>query len=676
MKIVWPLPRIGRQRTRVRASSRTRIVGFVLALACGPSLAWVYGEHRDISVLAVRLLDDERREILTRLWAEARSGNEQRLCAAAADEQQGLEPTCIDWAALAAIAGDHSCSSREMFATASAADWILEVADVAARLKGDLARIPVTAPPAAQDSAAVLLEESRRRLASESARAERVNALRLADIRLQRADPGYATRAGSSHAHFLLARPTTGMSLDEYAALTLRLGSEISAVGVYAAFHLSALQKASRIVNEALAPAQRQALARAALADEAFALHFLQDVYASGHVAGTWGDTSQRQGTHDFYNQNGLEVFTWKGGDRSIVLMGDAHMRPEDAETAAQAVRRSLAQVLDVAAGRPGGRSFPHTPQAPAEPDAFDVCRNHSLPLRAEGLHTQPAHRPFFELTLADTPVPGLGPGLGAMPRFRSEVGPFIGLAGSIDVRAIDGGFVDSQTSNGGVGGLDLSLRAGFGLDGVMGEAGDGLVFASIGFRADSPSSNRYNNAAPGTFGGNLNAAIPARAGLSTRLRLPFFLIPGDLLLLSPLYLFDPETYSRIAVTAGNGGLIPWQAGWATSVGRFQFVLGRELGVTYQGESGDDQLIAPGGSGQPARLVRFKSTSYDLPIVEFRPFRAFATNQSSSVLFQLFAGADVPRSATVDYPAGAAAPELRTVWSVGLRLVFDWRYYY
>ena len=56
-----------------------------------------------------------------------------------------------------------------------------------------------------------------------------------------------------------------------------------------------------------------------------------------------------------------------------------------------------------------------------------------------------------------------------------------------------------------------------------------------------------------------------------------------------------------MAVTAGNGGLIPWQSGWATSIGRFQFVLGRELGITFYGFSGDDRVVAPSATpGGPA----------------------------------------------------------------------------
>lgn len=638
---------------------------------------WEYPEHRQLALLGVQRLDGERRAVFDRLWQAARTGDEQRLCVEGGDREQGTAPSCIDWAALSAIAGDHSCSSREMMETARSAPWILQVADVGAQLKEDLARIPVTPSAEATENPSGIVAEAEHRVSSEALRARRINALRTADIRLQRADPDYATRARSNYAHFLLARPHTGMDLNGYAALTLRVDSEISAIGVYSSFHLSALQKATRLAKEPqLASGERAALARAVLADEAFAQHFLQDAFAAGHIAGTWGVPAQRQGTHDFYNEHGLEVFTWDGGSRSRVLMGDAHMRPEDAEVAAATVQASLEQVLDVASDRPREHAFPYTPAAPSVPDPFDVCRNDKLTRRDPGLRVVPEHRPFFEATLDKTPVPSLGPGLGAMPRFRSEVGPFMGLSGSIDGRIVDGGFVASQSHSGAVAGLDLSFRAGYGIDGVMNEAGDGLVYGSIGVRSDSPSTNRLNDNFPGSDAGNLSAAIPARAGLSLRARMPFYLIPGDLLLLSPLYLFNPKAYTNLAVAAGNGGLIPWQHGWATPIGRFQFVLGRELGVTFYGEYKHDQLIAPrvDPNGQ-ARVVDFKSIAYDIPILEYRPYRSFSSNQSSSVIFQLFASADVPYGAKTVYPAGASTPELHTVWSVGLRLLFDWRYY-
>jgi hypothetical protein len=633
--------------------------------------ALVYPEHRDVTVLAVQHLDADRAAVFQQLWAQARAGDENRLCAVGADSAQGLTPACIDWAAWPAIAGDHSCSSAQMLATAREAPWILGVADIAAQLKVDLARIAATAPAPTDTQKGV--SELRRRFETEQVRAARTNALRTADLRLQRTDPEYATRAGANNAHFLLPRPKTDVTLDEYAALVLRPGSEISAIGVYSSFHLSALQKASRLAHEPLAPPERAALARAVLADEAFALHFLEDVYSAGHIAGTWGTLSQRQGTHDYYNDNGLEVFTWAGGAHSLVLMGDAHMRPEDAEVGSRAVRRSLEQVLDVATGR--DPRMPDTSHAPAEPDSFDVCRNNTLPVRPDDLRAPPGVRPLFEYILADTPVPSLGPGPGEMPRFRSEIGPFVGVTGAVEGRYLDGGLLAFQDGGGWIGGLDLSLRTGFGLDGVTGQSGDGLVYASVGVHADSPSTNHYSDGSVLPSSGNLNAAIPARLSLSARVRMPFYVVPFDLLLLSPLYLANPDMYKNICVGAGNGGFVPWQAGWATALGRFQIVLGREVGFTFYGLLGSDEFVAPGDTPGSIHLVGVRSTAIELPVLELRPYRQYSANQSSALLLQLFTGVDIPRGGQVVSPFGPPNVPLHDVWFVGVRLAFDWRYY-
>jgi len=651
------------------------LLALVLADLPAPAQAWIYPEHRDIALLAVQGLDGERRSTFERLWQEARTGDEARLCASGADAAQGVAPPCIDWAALSGIAGDHSCSSEQMLTTVERSDWILKVADIAAQLKVELAQIPVTAPLDLLDVEGFTLAEARRRLADETSRAQRQNALRSADTLLQRADPEYATRADANLAHFMLARPDTNLDPVAYAQLTLKPGSELNAIGVYTWYHISALQKANRLANEQLSTGERRALARAALFDEAFALHFLEDVFASGHVAGSWGDISQRKGTHDFYNQNGIEVFTWKGRERTIVLMGDAHMRPEDAGLAAATVRTSLTQLLDAATGRPHGFPIPYFANAPVHADRFDICKNVTFPDR--GLYLgrgRSPYKPALEEVLLPTPVPGLGPGLGALPRARSEVGTFVGLAASIEGRGINGGFEASQSESGVVPGLDLALRIGLGLEGALGDADDGLVFFQAGFHADGASTNKFTET---EFSGRLTAAIPARSGVSTRLRMPYYLIPGDLLLLSPIYFFDPEKYTQIAITASSGGLLALQQGVATPIGRFQFVLGRELGVTWYGVKDNDQFLAPGAPPDgTVRVINFKSTHFDLPILEYRPYRGFSSNQSSSLLFQLFAGADVPHGDSVESPPDAPAAELNTVWTVGLRMVFDWRYYW
>ncbi len=646
----------------------------LLVSVASPAFAWVYPEHREIGVLAIETLDPEHRAIFERLWREARAGHEDRLCENGADPALGLHPDCIDWAAMPAIAGDHSCSSSQMLDTILSTEWVLEVAAVGAQLKANLARIP-SVPPRPGREGEHRVSDLRRQFESEAARAQRLNALRVSDIAMQSADPEMATRAASNYAHFLLARPTVDFTAEEYLATTLRPGSEISAIGTFGWYHLSAMQKASRLARETLTPPERSALARAVLADEAFSLHFLEDVYAAGHVAGTWGDVSQRKGTHDYYNEHGLEVATWQGGSKTMVLMGDAYMRPEDAERAAAVVRMSLEQILDIAAARLG--DFPYTAEAPAEPETFDVCKNNSLVQRPEGLRVTPEALRLGVKVLLQTPIPSLGEGLGAMPRFRAEIGPFIGAAGSLEMRHVDRGFTGFESGGGFLGGADLSLRAGLGLEGVLDEAGDGLIFLSLGYRGDSPSTNKFTTAAAAQEGGTLTAAIPGRTGYSVRVRMPFYLVPGDLVLLSPLYFISRKTYQDIAIASANGGLIPWQLGWATPFGRFQFVLGRELGVALYGRQRRDTLLAPGATpGAGTRVIKLRSTYFDIPILEYRPYRAFDVSQSSELIVQVHFGVDVPDAGRVIAPTGAPEVKLQRVYSVGARIVFDWRHYF
>jgi hypothetical protein len=74
--------------------------------------------------------------------------------------------------------------------------------------------------------------------------------------------------------------------------------------------------------------------------------------------------------------------------------------------------------------------------------------------------------------------------------------------------------------------------------------------------------------------------------------------------------------------------------------------------------------------------VAYESLALDLPVLEYRPYRAFDSNQSSTVLFVLFTSVDFPRKGSVVAPQGAPNVDLSTVWSFGLRMVFDWRYYW
>ena len=97
------------------------------------ALAWLYPEHRDITVLAMQRLEPAAHAVLEQLWSEARAGQEARLCVQLVDTAPG-HPACIDYAAWPAIAGDHSCSARAMLSTVLDTPWILPVARISARL--------------------------------------------------------------------------------------------------------------------------------------------------------------------------------------------------------------------------------------------------------------------------------------------------------------------------------------------------------------------------------------------------------------------------------------------------------------------------------------------------------------------------------------------------------------
>jgi hypothetical protein len=216
--------------------------------------AWIYPEHRDIALLAIENLSPEYRSELDKLWAEARKGYEERLTVTVIDATQTTNPSQLDYASWPAISGDHSCSPENLIYNVTQTEWILKVANVAAELKINLAE--------AKDQSA------------------RINALRDSDIQFQRVDPEYATRAGSNNVHFLLPRPEANTNAEFYLTVCLIEGADLNAIGAYSWFHDSALMKAARYASENLTDDERSALILSALADEAFALHFLEDVFA------------------------------------------------------------------------------------------------------------------------------------------------------------------------------------------------------------------------------------------------------------------------------------------------------------------------------------------------------------------------------------------------------------
>ena len=603
--------------------------------------AWVYPEHRLITALAIRNLNPESKRILEDIWEQVRIGHEDRLSLSLLNPEHGLESEVLDLASWPAIAGDHSCSPQQMLDIILNSDWILKVDHIAKRLRMDL-------------------EKAKRP-------DQTVNAIRNSDIRLQRADLEYATRAGANNVHFLLERNAADETVDDYLTRSLQEGAPLNGLGAYAYFHTKALEKVVQSKNTNLTPQQKSAFLMAALANEAFAIHFLEDAYAAGHVVGTWGSLAERKGTHDHYNEAGLEVETWD--DEALVLTGDAYMRPEDAMVVANAVRSSLVQFCSAMVNETGIFTTPAV-NAEITPDTFDVCTNNDMP-KIE------VNRELLDDILIGTPKAGLAEGLGQLDRFRTELGPFIGASSSVETSTLNGGFGLNQTDKALIGSIEANLIFGLGLDGVMNKAGDGLTFIQLGWRQDSPTTSQFTDPDARSQSSSVTSTIPGRSAYNLRIRMPFWLIPGDLILVAPILSWaSPKTFQRMAVTAGNGGVIPWQSGISTPVGRFQFVLGREVGISFYGiRRIRESLIIPSEDFSEAYLVSYRSTKWDFPFLEYQPTRTFSNTQSATLKLQFSIGVDVP-SKVEALLRESDDLALKNVWYLGMRLGFQWRRYF
>ena len=168
---------------------------------------------------------------------------------------------------------------------------------------------------------------------------------------------------------------------------------------------------------------------------------------------------------------------------------------------------------------------MPHTPTAPLAAEDFDICKSRHLsrprgrPGHRAGV---PTDRPSQEVLLGH-PCAGLGPGLGSLPRARSELGPFMGVAASIDGRARQRRLRSlaeqrrlRRRPRRGVSRRASAWRA----RSAMRATGSAFVQIGLtrrrGFHEQVLATQDWARS-----DGSLTAAIPSRSGLSTRIRMP-----------------------------------------------------------------------------------------------------------------------------------------------------------
>jgi len=646
-------------RGRAVRASPLRALALVFGLelfSLRPAAAWIFPEHRDITDRAIVALPPEARRALQQLWDEARVGYGAPLCTTLAAGDQGLTPVCVDFSAWPALSGDHSCSPHDLTTNVVAGPWVLPVSRVAAQTKA--------------------------KLASARSRQQQLDRIAVSNLDLQAADPEYATRAASNNPHFLL--PRTGDDLGTYVGSTVGPGAPVNALGLYARYHRAALAAAQRLAASASAgdagnTRARPEEARHVLALEAFALHFLEDMFSSGHVVGSWGATPWRKGTHDYYSEFGFDGRLWNGDP--VVLFGDNNMKPADLERTAAVVGQSLAQLARALA--PGETPPTATITIGVEPEAaytFDICREKVQPLTAGGdavalvTHMRPV--------LLATPVPGRGAGDVHLPRFREQLGPFVGVFGTLGGGTAWGGLAPPGPRA--LINLAAGLRLGFGADSLTGTPGTAIAFVEAGLEMTAAQVSKCDQPDCSVIGSSsLFPSVPSRVGLRLGLRAPFWILPGDMLILGPvLALVSPRRLTNVAVAAASGGLIPYERTVDTRVGTFQLVVGREVQATLFGYLGDTLrplYIAAIGTNADGTtqfgVVLEKSVAIDFPVIEWTPFRETATQLAFASNLQLGFGIELPLQTQVLFPANAPAVSPPIVWTAFLRIPIEIRYF-
>jgi hypothetical protein len=293
----------------VRARRLSNALGWAatigtLALLIAPDAhAWYFPEHVVISQDGLTQLPAAIRDVIVGAISRARSEGIPlcpRVDVPFEDLAQNkpletrmirseVRVDCVPYSALPALAGDHASSAAEL-------------------------RRVLTTPKAIEITSAVAYEWRRFREAVARLPApslERMSFVHELDVAFYFIDPGYDVRAQATRAHFVDAdRP-----LDEVLRAATH-GNVGNALAQFLTHHLRSLELASR--GE---PTE-------AILEHAFAVHFLQDAFAAGHLVMTeavWarGNAYVRQ-RHDFYNAKGLPVARLLDSTPCAELDGDA----------------------------------------------------------------------------------------------------------------------------------------------------------------------------------------------------------------------------------------------------------------------------------------------------------------------------------------------------------------
>lgn len=557
-------------------------------------------EHAIIGRVATSALHGPRAEALALGWKEvfARESKADRLCGEFG--ARDADALCVDLPMMAALAGDHSCSAESLVATIDA-PWLQPLLR---HFADNYKQIVSIEPPGS-----------------------RVSLWHAGHIGAQAIDVEYLSRAKQNGSHFMLPRVTSPAArpwLYDYQQAKLHYtvppkaedpyqyfsrvagkGAESNAVGLYVEYHAAALAKAAqaRCTAGKDGACEHPDAAREALLNEAVALHFLEDSFSAGHVVGTLhgGNKAQRVGTHDHYCEHGMTASTWAGSTYSA--FGDAHMMHADVEHASKAVIDSIGQVADalLSADQALATSCaaitpPDVCEAAEVPGVLTECVKHMYPVLLQ-LPTPP---------LSETSVLGVRSEVGAFARFATGTGIGLGLT--------------SEAAAAGHMALDASAGFGVSLVGLTTSHSDSTSFAQLGIAAASRQTRSFCISCVDD-----SRSVGPRFGGSLRLRMPYYIIPGDFLLFGLFYAAGVEKAWKGVTGAAEGGIWwRWQRVfpvWHNAT--LQIVAGREIAGTIYADVNQKDGTTVG------------SWSMDIPFLESVLVRRFSENSTNHVAAQL-----------------------------------------
>jgi hypothetical protein len=334
-------------------------------------------------------------------------------------------------------------------------------------------------------------------------------------------------------------------------------------------------------------------------------------------------------------------------------------------------VGRSLSQLAGAASGTVAVSAAPPT-KAERELEDLDFCKVQSLPAMA----TDPVAYSAALVTLQASPIPSGDREDIHPPRARADIGLFGGVVAGIGAGPAWGGF-DTSAGWRFRSELEVGARFGYGLQGVLTTNMDGQLWAQASFVSDPAQLDASCPGCPGGVRSNQALPrVPARSALKLVFRMPYYVVPFDLILLAPtLLLASPVAAQDVVFKATGGGLWTLQRPISTSLGTFQFMAGREVGFTLWGMGDANQFVATPADGQTL-LVDFRQLELDFPVFEYAPPRAFATTLALAAQVQLGFSVQLAPTAWLPQQNNAPYTGLGASWWVYLRLRLDARKYF